>query len=59
MIAIQIFALILKQVVDDQTLDPQALVLDIQKVYLLFEKSSKTEPLVSIMCCSLMNQMLS
>jgi len=33
--------------------------LDIQKVYLLFEKNVKNEPLVSILCCSLLNQMLS
>lgn len=34
------------------------LVLDIQKIYLLFEKNYKTEPLVSIMCCALMTEML-
>ena len=58
-LAVQIFAIMLKQVVEDQSLDQQVLVLDIQKVYLLFEKNCKTEPLISIVCCSLMGQMLS
>ena len=56
--AIQVFTLILRQVLDDQNLDPNVLVLDIQKVYLLFEKSAKTEPFTSIMCCALMSEML-
>jgi hypothetical protein len=34
------------------------MVLDIQKVYLLFEKSFKTEQFISIMCCALMSEML-
>jgi hypothetical protein len=56
--AIQVLTLILRQVIDDQNLDQNVMVLDIQKVYLLFEKSSKTEPFISIMCCALMSEML-
>jgi hypothetical protein len=52
--AVQIFTLILRQVIDDQNV----MVLDIQKVYLLFEKSSKSDPFISIMCCALMSEML-
>jgi hypothetical protein len=35
------------------------LVLDVQKIYLLFEKNCRSEPLVSIFCCALMTEMLS
>jgi hypothetical protein len=48
----------LRQVLEDQNLDQNVLVLDIQKVYLLFEKNYKAEPIVSILCCSLMSEML-
>lgn len=56
--AIQIFTLILRQVIADHNLDQNVMVLDIQKVYLLFEKSYKSDPFISIMCCGLMTEML-
>lgn len=49
----------LRQILEDQTLDQTVLVLDVQKIYLLFEKNCKSEPLVSILCCALMTEMLS
>jgi hypothetical protein len=54
-----VFTILLRQVLEDQNLDQNVLVLDIQKVYLLFEKNFKTEPLISIVCCGLMSEMLS
>jgi hypothetical protein len=56
--AIQVFSLMLKQILEDQTLDQSVLTLDVQKVYLLFEKNYKNEPLISIICCSLLSEML-
>mmetsp|Transcript_29412 Transcript_29412/g.44502 ORF Transcript_29412/g.44502 Transcript_29412/m.44502 type:complete len:285 (-) Transcript_29412:1335-2189(-) len=56
--AIQVLTLILRQILVDQSLDSNVLVLDVQKVYLLFEKNFKTEPMLSILCCGLLNEML-
>ena len=48
----------LKQV-KDQNLHQNVPNLDVQKVYLLFENNNKQEPLISIMSCGLMKEMLS
>ena len=58
-LAVQVFSLMLRQILEDQTLDQTVLVLDVQKIYLLFEKNCKNEPIVSILCCALMTEMLS
>ena len=58
-LAVQVFSLMLRQILEDQALDQTVLVLDVQKIYLLFEKNCKSEPLVSILCCALMTEMLS
>lgn len=56
--AVQLISRVVKQAGQEQSLDRSSLNLEIQKVYLLFEKSCKTEPVVAAACCSLMNEML-
>ena len=46
------------QIMEDSNLDKNLVIIDIQKVYLLFEKNCYNEPIISVFCCSLMNQML-
>lgn len=48
----------LRQILEDQNLDQTVLVLEHQKIYQLFEKNCRSEPLVSILCCGLMSEML-
>ena len=48
----------MKQVLEDENLDQNVLILDVQKIYLLFEKNCKSEPIISIMCCGLLTEML-
>lgn len=52
--AIQVLSLMLESVIDDPKMDNGALVIDVQKVYQVFEKSVSSDPLLSIMCCNLM-----
>ena len=56
--ALQMLAMLIKQILDDDNLDPNIITMEIPKVYMLFEKNWKTEPIISILCCNLMNEML-
>jgi len=56
--ALQCLAVLIRQIVEDESLDHRVLMLDIQKIFPLFEKNCTTDPIISAAACSLMNEML-
>lgn len=56
--AMQVLSLMLEIVLADPRLDNGCLAIEVSKVYQVFEKSASSDPLLAIICCNLMKQMI-
>lgn len=56
---VQLLTLIVSQTnIEKVSFEKTGLSLKVQDVYMMFEKNTKTEPMVSIMCCGLMEALM-